>query len=32
MSADPHRPLYHFSSGQWMNDPIPFFRNGDGFT
>ena len=21
---DPHRPAYHFSPRQWMNDPIPF--------
>jgi beta-fructofuranosidase len=29
MSQDRHRPTYHFSSGQWMNDPIPFFWRGE---
>jgi beta-fructofuranosidase len=24
-----HRPRYHFSSKTWMNDPIPFFWNGE---
>ncbi|MBL7067990.1 MAG: glycoside hydrolase family 32 protein [Candidatus Marinimicrobia bacterium] len=26
---DPHRPVYHFSPNNWMNDPIPFFWNGE---
>jgi hypothetical protein len=26
---DLHRPLYHFSPDNWMNDPIPFFHNGE---
>ena len=30
MPADRHRPLYHFSPDQWMNDPIPFFAIGVG--
>ena len=25
---DPHRPRFHFSPGQWMNDSIPFYWNG----
>jgi beta-fructofuranosidase len=29
MSRDLHRPVYHFSPDQWMNDPIPFFWNGE---
>src|SRR5262245_61378520 len=29
MPTDPHRPVYHFSSGQWMNDPKPFFWQGE---
>jgi beta-fructofuranosidase len=28
MPADPHRPIYHFSADPWMNDPIPFFWDG----
>lgn len=27
--VDMHRPVFHFSPGNWMNDPIPFFRNGE---
>ncbi len=29
LAADPHRPAYHFLSGHWMNDPKPFFHNGE---
>ena len=29
MPADRHRPVYHFSPDRWMNDPIPFFRDGE---
>jgi beta-fructofuranosidase len=29
MSRDRHRPAYHFSPDQWMNDPIPFFWEGE---
>lgn len=25
---DPHRPRYHFSPDNWMNDPIPFYWQG----
>lgn len=28
MPTDPHRPVYHFSAAPWMNDPIPFFWDG----
>jgi beta-fructofuranosidase len=28
-ALDPHRPRYHFSPDNWMNDPIPFFRDGE---
>ena len=28
MPVDPHRPIYHFTVDQWMNDPIPFFWDG----
>ena len=26
---DRNRPVYHFSPQNWMNDPIPFFTNGE---
>lgn len=26
---DPHRPRYHFVSGNWMNDPKPFYWSGE---
>src|SRR2546423_15364868 len=29
MPLDPHRPISHFSPDHWMNDPIPFFWNGE---
>jgi beta-fructofuranosidase len=25
---DPHRPLYHFSPDNWMNDPVPYWWDG----
>jgi beta-fructofuranosidase len=28
MIADPHRPRYHFTTDNWMNDPIPFYADG----
>jgi len=28
-ASDPHLPAYHFQGFPWMNDPIPFFHNGD---
>jgi beta-fructofuranosidase len=28
MTADPHRPRYHFTTDNWMNDPIPFYADG----
>src|SRR6266540_2767439 len=29
MLQDPARPTYHFSPNHWMNDPKPFFANGE---
>lgn len=29
MPIDRHRPIYHFTPDHWMNDPIPFFGNGE---
>jgi len=26
---DKHRPIYHFSPDNWMNDPIPFHNNDE---
>lgn len=26
--TDPHRPMYHFVPGHWMNDSVPFFWDG----
>jgi len=28
MMNAPHRPRYHFTSDNWMNDPIPFYEDG----
>lgn len=29
LALNPHRPSYHFVSGNWMNDPQPFFWDGE---
>lgn len=28
MSHDPHRPVFHFTTDNWMNDPKPFYADG----